>query len=96
MPRRRVSNFDDIRELLADANPQALFADGFEDALIGMARRCGQPALAVYDYDKAIKILMERDEMEMDEAIEFLEFNTVGAWVGENTPIFLVRPTPED
>ena len=26
--------------------------------------------------------------MEYDEAIEFFEFNTIGAWAGEGTPAF--------
>jgi hypothetical protein len=54
-----------------------------------MARRCGQPTLAVYDYDLAVKKLIERDGMSYDEAVEWMEFNVVGAWVGPNTPVWL-------
>ena len=32
---------------------------------------------------------MKRDGMTHDEATEFFEFNVVGSWVGEETPIFL-------
>jgi hypothetical protein len=32
---------------------------------------------------------MDRDGMSHDEAIEYLEFNTVGAWCGENTPAWI-------
>jgi hypothetical protein len=32
---------------------------------------------------------MERDDMTREEAIEFMDFNVVGAWHGESTPIFL-------
>ena len=39
---------ESIREQLADENPKALYADGFDGALVGIARRCGQPSLAVY------------------------------------------------
>jgi hypothetical protein len=31
------------------------------------------------------------DGMDYDEAMEFLEFNTLGAWAGEGTPLFLWR-----
>lgn len=81
-----------IKEVLAENNPDALFADGYDDALVGIARRCGQPDLAVYDYNLGVKVLMERDGMTWEEAVEFIEYNTVGAWFGPNTPIWLVRP----
>lgn len=83
--------FEEIKAALADANPEALLADGFEEALVGIARRCGKPALAVYDYELAIEVLIQRDGMDYDEAVEFLEFNTVGAWVGEGTPLWLAN-----
>jgi hypothetical protein len=78
--------------MLEDENPKALFADGFDDALVGVARRCGQPTLAVYDYERGVDVLMRRDGMDYEEAVEWMEFNVVGAWVGEHTPIWLVQP----
>jgi hypothetical protein len=91
----RMSKFEQIRDMLADSNPEALFADGFEDALVGVGYRCGQPSLAVYDYELAVKVLIERDDMEYEEAVEFLEFNSVGAWMGEHTPVWLIRGEPD-
>jgi hypothetical protein len=78
---------ESIREQLADENPKALYADGFDGALVGIARRCGQPSLAVYSRAKCIQILAK--EMTQDEAEEYFEFNVGGSWVGENTPIFM-------
>ena len=68
---------------------ELLLADGFEAALIGTGERCGQPTIAVYDREKCIELLMTRDGMTDEEAVEFFEFNVVGAWVGEQTPIFV-------
>lgn len=45
--------------------------------------------LAVYDYDKCVKILMKRDKMTAEQAVEFMEYNTVGAYVGPRTPVFV-------
>ena len=45
--------------------------------------------MAVYDYEKCIQVLVERDGMTREDAEEFFDFNVVGAYVGENTPIFL-------
>lgn len=83
-----------IREALAEIDEAMLMADGFDDALIGYAQRCGQPALAVYDRDKCIDILM-KDGMTHEEADEYFEYNVVGSWVGDRTPLFLCRVDAE-
>ena len=44
-----------------------------------------------YDRDKCIEILVERDGMEYEEAIEYFEFNVVAAWSGEGTPVFISK-----
>jgi hypothetical protein len=83
---------EQVRETLAEENPDALFADGLDEALVGVARRCGQPTLAVYDYWKVVDVFMTRDGMTYEDAVEWVEFNVVGAWFGENTPVWLCRP----
>lgn len=82
------SSFLKIQEQVAEINPDALFADGFEDALIGYAERSTQSPLALYDRQKCIEILMNRDGMSEEDADEFFEFNVIGAWMGDNTPVF--------
>ena len=81
------------RDQLAEADPDMLFADGFDDALVGYAEMYGRPLLAAYDRLKCIDILMTRDGMTYDGAVEFFEFNVLGGWVGEYTPIFLTLGT---
>lgn len=77
-------------------NP-VLLADGLEDAFIGSVYSIKFGInLAVYDIDKCVEILVTRDGMSDEEAIEFLEFNTFCAWVGEGTPLFLARKTLDD
>lgn len=73
-----------------------LLADGFDAAFLGVARRCGQPDLAVYSVQFAIRILHERDGMSEEEAREYLEYNSIGAWFGEDTPIWLERCAVSD
>jgi len=87
--------FAELRAWIGGHNENALLADGFEEAIIGIAERCGQPVLVVYDAIKCIDILEKRDGMDRDEAFEFFQFNTLGSWVGDNTPLFLWRPDPE-
>ena len=68
-----------------------LKADGFDEAIIGVGRRCGQPTIVVYDADKCRTILQKRMKGDPIDADEYFEFNVVGAWMGENTPIFVER-----
>ena len=72
-----------------DDDEDLLFADGFDAALLGIGRRCGQPDIAVYSITLAIGILMARDGMTEEDAREHLEFNSIGAWVGKQTPIWV-------
>lgn len=80
---------EQLNEFLTDENPDALFADGFDDAILGYTQRMNQPPLVAYSVDKIIEILMERDEMTYEEALEYFDFNIGGGWVGEGTPIWI-------
>jgi hypothetical protein len=80
---------EEARELLAAENEDAITADGFETCLIGVCYQFGRPSVATYDYEKCIRVLMERDGMTYEDAVEFLDFNTINAWVGDNTPVFV-------
>jgi hypothetical protein len=73
----------------AEAEDTFLLADGFDDALVGVIVGCSRPPVACYDYAACVRVLMERDGMDYDTAAEFLDFNTVGAFAGELTPLFL-------
>ena len=66
----------------------ALTADGFEKALLGFGHQFNTP-VAVYSKDRCLHVLMERDGMSREDAIEYFDFNVAGAWVGESTPVFL-------
>ena len=62
-------------------------ADGLEKAIVGICRRCSQEDVILYDEDKVIKILMDGG-MDYEEAVEYYEYNIIGAWVGDGTPAF--------
>ena len=75
-----------IKEELSYINELAMFADGFDDALIGIDQ---VDYVAVYDSDKCIDILMEDSDMNIQEATEYFEFNVLGSYMGEYTPRFV-------
>lgn len=80
----------DIQEYLESRDETVLLCDGFDEALIGLSQRINEPLLAVYSYEKMVDVLMSRDEMDYDDAVDYLDFNVVGAWVGEQTPIIVM------
>jgi len=67
-----------------------MMADGFDEAILGMCIQFGTAPLVAYDYEKCVNILMERDGMTKQEAVDFMEFNVIGAYVGLNTPVFIM------
>ena len=74
-----------------DDTNRPLAAVGFEKALLGYAwlKQFGGACIAVYDRNKCIDILIERDGMDYEEAVEFFDFNVDGAYVGDHTPVFV-------
>ncbi len=67
----------------------ALSADGFDAAIVGTMERYGMEPILAYDWDKCVTILMERDGMSYEDAIEYMDFNVIGAWVGDGTPCWI-------
>lgn len=82
----------DIRESLADQyDADLLFLDPgwqFDSCIVGVASRCGLEHCVVYDADQIVKALV-RDGMSDEEALEYMDFNITGAYVGERTPLFI-------
>jgi len=62
-----------------------LIADGFDDAVIGIATDFTEPRL-IYSVSKCLDILMK--DMPYEEAFEYFTYNTSGAYMGERTPIW--------
>jgi len=80
----------DFEELL-ETNPEALLCDGFDEAIIGIGERINLGPVIAYDVDKMLEIMIERDGMTYEQAREYFDFNILGAWMGEFTPIFITN-----
>lgn len=77
---------DIIKELYKETEvDNLLIADGFDDCIIGVN---SEYTKVIYSYSKCVDVLMNRDEMTKEDAVEFMEFNVVSAYMGENTPIW--------
>jgi hypothetical protein len=66
----------------------------FDPYIIGVVRRFND-TFVLYDQQGIIEMLAAQMDPqygdELTQAVEYFEFNTIGAWVGEDTPGFLVR-----
>jgi hypothetical protein len=72
-----------IIEQLEQQEETSIFYDGFDDAIIGVELNTFR---IIYSTTKCIKILCK--DMSEDDAREYFDFNVVGGYVGEKTPIF--------
>ena len=79
-----------VREWCAEIDEEIILADGFDDAFVGVAERCGMGPVAVYDREKCIEVLISK-AFGREDAEEYFDFNVVGAYVGERTPMFITR-----
>jgi len=88
LPEERLN---DLREYLGSMFKGLLFLSEpeFDQAIVGLADRIGMSTVVVYDTTKIIDILCERDGMDRETATEYYEFNILGAYVGEQTPMFI-------
>lgn len=82
----------DIRERIQENYPdeEFIFYDGLDEAIIGVSQQFTKSLVITYSYLKCIDVLVEKEDMTPDEAIEYLDFNTISMWVGEKTPAFLM------
>ncbi len=75
-----------MKEELAKLDPELLYADGFDDCILGMTFRDSTPVV-LYSSSRIIQSLSK--DMPEEEAIEYFEFNINGAYVGERTPMYV-------
>lgn len=67
----------------------------FDHAIVGLVRGYGQELAVLYD-ERQVLDAMVAAGMSEEDAVEWFSFNTIGAYVGEATPRFLVRPWEEE
>ncbi len=65
--------------------------DEMDEAIIGVCTIDGVTRVN-YDAGMIIEILMQRDGMDYEEAVEFFGFNIEGAYMGEHTPVYTHTP----
>jgi hypothetical protein len=84
---------------ISELNPEALFLGDtgddplYDAALIGAVQKPCSAYVACYDFDKCVECLLQANpEWSREDALEWMDFNVVGAYVGENGPVFFHQP----
>ena len=79
-----------IREKISDIyGEELIFADGFDDAIIGVATGFDSQRV-VYCYVSMIETMMKEDDISYEDALDWIEYNTLGSYIGKNTPIYVM------
>ena len=86
----------EIRQALCDmGHDEAIVFDGpaFDEAIVGVT----DEGRVIYDYDMMVHCLRAEDGISEDEAIDFIEYNTMRAlpYAGPNAPIIMHKLTME-
>jgi hypothetical protein len=66
--------------------------DGFDSAIIGTASVWNgneRVDVLVYDVEKMVETLIDRDGMSSEDAIEYIDFNIENAYIGKDTPVIV-------
>jgi hypothetical protein len=83
---------EEIKEHLASINEEAILYDDLDEALVGIGHRYGiHGGIAVYDLDKVF-ICLEKvlgPDCTNEEVIEYFDYNVIGTYAGEYTPMFI-------
>jgi len=86
--REALEEWENSKKKISEDNPDSLIMDGYDDCIAGMVEIYGKDPIVCYDKSKVIKKLVN-DGMDSVEALEYFEFNQLGAYVGKKTPCFI-------
>lgn len=74
-------------EDFAESFPEATWPTGFESSIVGHSPG-GRLILVV---EKILETMVESWELSYQEAVEYFEFNILGSYQGDMTPIYLYQ-----
>ena len=85
MTREEIFNHLSDRNLI-DQNNHVILVDGFEDAFLGVTAI--KPVKVIYDYWNCLDILIQKEGLDFDMAIDNLE-EFINQDLGEQTPLYI-------
>lgn len=80
-----------LDEYCEEFDVELMRADGLDACIVGITTN--PPMRVVYDAEKIVALLVSRDGMTEEGAWEFFYYNIDCAYVGEQTPIYILPRT---
>ena len=77
-----------LRSTLAELDPELILYDGLDGAIVGIAHRFNMEPVLVYDLERVRAILLA-DGGTFEEVQEHIDYNVLGLWAGDRTPVFI-------
>lgn len=65
--------------------------EGFDEAIVGVVEVYGRAPVVCYDRERCLEIIQENCGGDRQEAEEHFDFNIIGGYLGEHSPVFLTR-----
>jgi hypothetical protein len=77
-----------LDQLTDDETVTFLEGPEFDGAIIGLGHRYGAALVVCYDRARVLDVIVAGG-CDEDDAEEYFEFNIIGAYVGDSTPMFI-------
>jgi hypothetical protein len=81
--------------LFCSGGTALILYDDLDDAVIGVTWKDGEQ-VSVYSADAIVEILMSRDEMTEEDALEHISYNIEGGYLGPLTPVIVWAASCDD
>lgn len=84
MTREEIDYMIEVGDVVALSDPE------YNSAIVGVT----VDNRLVYNYDRIARVLVEDDDMEYEDACEFIDYNIIRAlpYMGESSPIVMMIP----
>lgn len=79
-----------FRKIMSEVNPDALYPTEYEDAIVGIVCTKEHDYVFLIDINIILNTLVNQENMDEAEAMEHIDFNIMGSYVGENSPVYKV------
>ena len=84
-----MKTFEELPDELVVLGKEGEEADSFRPCMMGIIYGADVSDRVVYDSDMVIDTLMKNNDWDHEEAREWFDFNILGAYVGEGSPVYM-------
>lgn len=76
----------ELREEIANINPEAILWDNLDECIVGIS----VDGRVLYDTHRLLYYFTTVEELSEEDALEHINYNIIGSYVGEFTPLHVI------